>query len=140
MTFGKEIIPLEKNAIRYIINCTAKLIQWFAVVRVVNEWCTSQKSSRDAIPAATTTTGTPDTATATGSGSYASSSGSMSYGAGSGALSYGSGSGSGSGAMLADESWLAGLAMGESGRTCSHSAFFAASATFIIFFLSSRRL
>lgn len=100
----------------------------------------SQKSSRDAIPAATTTTGTPDTATATGSGSYASSSGSMSYGAGSGALSYGSGSGSGSGAMLADESWLAGLAMGESGRTCSHSAFFAASATFIIFFLSSRRL
>lgn len=74
----------------------------------------SQKSTRDPTPTTFEGTQTPDVS-GSGSGLTGSSSGS-------GSVDTGSGSGSGSGAMLADGSWLAGLAMGDSTRAASPSA------------------
>ncbi|CAL5341286.1 unnamed protein product [Camellia sinensis] len=97
----------------------------------------SQKSTTDSpsTPITTTPTTTSTTTSADGSGSETMDSGSGFGTMGSGSEIMGSGSGSGSGgAMLADGSWLAGLAMGDSTRIHSpcaalHSALIA-SATF----------
>lgn len=77
-------------------------------------WCCSQKSSSYSTP--TTEGTTTSQGSGTGSGlEYA--------GTGSGTESgAGSGTGSGGETMLADGSWLAGLAMGDSYKTASPSA------------------
>ncbi|CBI37894.3 hypothetical protein VitviT2T_003104 [Vitis vinifera] len=99
----------------------------------------SQKSSRESSP---TTTGTPtDEPGVSGSGTYEQGvSGSGTYEPGAsgsgtmGSMTIGSGSGSDSGAMLADGSWLAGLAMGDSARAHSPSSFAASLAlSFLLF-------
>ena len=77
-------------------------------------WCCSQKSSSYSTPTTEGTT-TPQ-GSGTGSGLEYTGSGS---GIDSGA---GSGTGSGGETMLADGSWLAGLAMGDSYKTASPTA------------------
>lgn len=77
-------------------------------------WCCSQKSSSYSTP--TTEGTTTSQGSGTGSGLEYTGSGS---GIDSGA---GSGTGSGGETMLADGSWLAGLAMGDSYKTASPSA------------------
>ncbi|KAJ6310835.1 hypothetical protein OIU76_015533 [Salix suchowensis] len=73
----------------------------------------SQKSTSYSTP---TTEGTPSQGSVTGSGlGYAGTGSDTAYGAG-------SGTGSGGATMLADGSWLAGLAMGDSYKTASPSA------------------
>jgi hypothetical protein len=79
-----------------------------------NMWCCSQKSSSYSTPTTEGTT-TPQ-GSGTGSGLEYTGSGS---GIDSGA---GSGTGSGGETMLADGSWLAGLAMGDSYKTASPTA------------------
>lgn len=75
-----------------------------------NMWCSSQKSSSYSTPT------TEGTTTSQGSGTG---SGVEYTGSGSG---IDSGTGSGGETMLADGSWLAGLAMGDSYKTASPSA------------------
>lgn len=79
----------------------------------------SQKSSKDTSPTTTNAdgTGTMGSGSVAGSGITDSGSGSESV-SGAGIMG-GSGTGSGSEAMMADGSWLAGLAMGDSTRTLS---------------------
>jgi hypothetical protein len=83
-----------------------------------NMWCCSQKSSSYSTPTTEGTT-TPQ-GSGTGSGlEYTGSGSGIDSGAGSGT---GSGTGSGGETMLADGSWLAGLAMGDSYKTASPTA------------------
>lgn len=97
----------------------------------------SQKSSKDATPMTTTNGG--DGSMSESSGSMGSQTGSDSSGSG----EMGSDSGSGSQALLADGSYLAGLAMGDSSRSLSSSSRYAlgcALLAYAVFFFSFLQL
>ncbi|KAJ6739234.1 hypothetical protein OIU74_004068 [Salix koriyanagi] len=104
-------------------------------------WCCSQKSSSYSTP--TTEGTTTSQGLGTGSGlEYTGTGSGTEYGAGSGTgagTEYGAGSGTGAGGetMLADGSWLAGLAMGDSYKTTTsalQSAIMAFTTTLVLIF------